>query len=131
MNVDLAQTAADWIAYTASHHPQIGDMRDASDTSLNGPNHPEQVLISLTYDEPRTALAFIEQILAQTTDPWILENVGAGALEDLLSAGDPSIISSIESLPNRYPHAREALSHVWTKHLPARSKEALARALSE
>jgi hypothetical protein len=129
MHDDLAQMAADWIAYTARHHPKTGDMRDVLEGGLNSEDHPEQVLISLLVADPRTALKFIEHILCQTTDPWILENVGAGPLEDLLVGGDPSIISSIEAFPSRYPHAREALSHVWTKDLPEQSKEALRRAL--
>jgi len=76
-------------------------------------------------------LRLIESILAQTSDPWVLENLGAGPLEDLLTTGDPTVIDFIEKKYRTYPNLVEAMRYMWMDDFPAHSRQFAEKILTE
>jgi hypothetical protein len=124
------ELAASWIDYHMRLHPGTGDLRRASVDELEGKDEASQQLIELLINDREAAIEVVASILSQTSEPWILENVGAGPLESLLRQGDPQTVRAIEQLVQRYPNAIEALRSVWTRSLPPNAKESLQRMLS-
>ncbi|HEU0097573.1 MAG TPA: hypothetical protein VFQ67_02250 [Allosphingosinicella sp.] len=131
MTEDLQDLASRWIEYTARHDPATGDLRDIPATDLGDKDEAAQRLLDLLFDDPRAACQVVEHILDQTRDPWILENVGAGPLETLMSGAEAAILAWVESLPSKHANAEEALRHVWTGGLPPQAQDVLRRARSD
>lgn len=50
--------------------------------------------------------------------------------QDLLGTGDEFAIARVTALAEKYPNTREALSHVWMSHFPAKSRDAVTRILT-
>jgi len=125
MTDDFQDLASRWIEYTVRHDPATGDLRNVPMTDLGETDEAAQKLLDLLFDDPRAARQVVEHILDQTRDPWVLENVGAGPLEDLLACADAEILAWVKDLPLRHDNAKEALKHVWTGRLPPHAKDVL------
>jgi len=130
MTEDFQDLASRWVEYTARHNPATGDLRDVPATDLGNRDEAAQRLLDLLFDDPRSARQVVEHILAHTRDSWILENVGAGPLEMLLSGAEAATLAWVETLPSRFDNAKEALRHVWTGRLPPNAQDTLRRARS-
>jgi hypothetical protein len=127
---DLAVLADEWIAVTVRRNRETGDLKDTPPLKMDKYNAPAHALIDLIMCDPNKAFHVVEHILSKTSDPWVLENLGAGPLEDLLQTGDEAAIARVNTLAEKYPNAREALSHVWLSHFPPQSRDAVSRILS-
>jgi hypothetical protein len=126
----LAALADGWIAATIRSNPENGGLKAVPRSARSQLNEPVQAFIELRISNPDDAFQVVEHVLGKTSDPWVLANLGAGPLEDLLETGDASAIARVNTLAEKYPNAREALSHVWTSHFPPQSRDAVARILS-
>jgi hypothetical protein len=125
----LATLADQWIAITIRRNRETGDLRDVPPSDMDQFNEPVHALIDLLMSNPDEAFHVVEHVLSKTSDPWVLANLGAGPLEDLLGTGDESAIARVKALAEKYPNAREALSHVWMSHFPPRSRDAVTNIL--
>jgi hypothetical protein len=76
------------------------------------------------------AFEVIASILSQTADPWVLENLGAGPLEDLLHEGDEETIGIVGGLAEKYPSTIEALKSVWMNDFPQNVKNSIEQIIS-
>lgn len=130
MTRNRQELASDWIDYHMRLHPQTGDLKSASVDELEGKDEASLQLIELLMNDREGAIEVVASILSQTSDPWVLENVGAGPLEDLLREGDPTTVRAIEELAQRYPNTIEALRSVWADDFPPNVKEFLERMFS-
>lgn len=126
----LAALADAWIAATIRSNPKTGGLKAVPRSERSQLKEPVQTLIDLLMSNPDDAFRVAEFVLSRTSDPWVLANLGAGPLEDLLGTGDESAIARVNALAEKYPNAREALSNVWTSHFPPQSRDALAKILS-
>jgi len=63
--------------------------------------------------DPEECWKVILTILSIEKDDWILENLGAGPLEDLLVAHGPVIIDKLEKIAMRDPVFHRLAQFVW------------------
>jgi hypothetical protein len=63
--------------------------------------------------DPREALALILVLVELAETPRLLEDIGAGPLEDLLHKHGPIVIDDVETHARSNPALVEALSNVW------------------
>jgi hypothetical protein len=78
------EIASEWIDYTIRRHPQTGDLKDIAVSDLCGKDDAAQKLLGLVVDDPGSAFEVIDSILSQTSDPWVLENLGAALWKNYL-----------------------------------------------
>jgi hypothetical protein len=128
---NLKELASRWIEYTARRHPEIGDFRDIPVSDLQGKDDAALKLIDLILSEPSAAFQVIDSILEQTSDPWVLTNLGAGPLEELLASGDQMAIRSVKELAARHSNARTALGGMWMQDFPQDARMAVEQILAQ
>ena len=124
------EIASKWIAYIIRRHPQTGDLKDISVSDLCGKDDAAQKLLDLVVNDPGAAFEVIDSILSQTSDPWVLENLGAGPLEELLSSGDETAICSVEELSKKYSNTVGALKNMWIQDFPPHARDSVEKMLS-
>jgi hypothetical protein len=124
------EIASQWIAYVIRRHPRTGDLKDVPVSDLSGKDDAAQKLLDLVVNDPADAFEVIESILSQTSDPWVLENLGAGPLEELLSSGDEAAVRSMEELSKKYSNTIDALKSMWTQDFPPRARTSVEKILS-
>jgi hypothetical protein len=124
---DLAALADEWIAITVRRNHETGDLRNVPPSEMDQFNEPVHALIDLLISTPDKACRVVEHVLSKTSDPWVLANLGAGPLEDLLVDGEDDVITWVTALPQRFANAREALAHVWLGGLAPQSQAAVRK----
>jgi hypothetical protein len=67
--------------------------------------------------EPELAWKLIATVLSRTESEKIVENLGAGPLEDLLANHGDKFIDRAESLASRDLKFRQCLSHTWQNNM--------------
>ena len=70
-------------------------------------------LNDLTRDEPETAWPIIQEMWSLDQSDFILANIAAGPVEDLLRIHGPGFIGRVEQLAKRDPVFRKLLGAVW------------------
>jgi len=109
---EIRKLASDWIAYEKKHEPERGTTREerldevAFEIVLK--------LMELVDDDWINALAICAEIARQSNDPWILEILGAGPLEDLLERGH-EVLQPFLAEAKANPSFRQALRHIWPR----------------
>lgn len=71
----------------------------------------------LEFTDPVRALEVAFVVTRQSSDGWVLENLGAGPLETLLSR-DPTFLDAIMIEAASNPNLLEALGSVWKNEMP-------------
>ncbi|HYF39922.1 MAG TPA: hypothetical protein VD930_09550 [Gemmatimonadales bacterium] len=122
LNPDLI--AAEWVAYAQRLGPG-GDLHDVRDADRDGPDEPEQLLITLLIRNPAGALEVVAAILKLTDDPWVLSYLGAGPIEDLIH-DDPGLLQTIMTFQPA-DRLAVALRDVSTTGLPREIRTVLDR----
>ncbi|MES2897371.1 MAG: hypothetical protein V4759_15190 [Pseudomonadota bacterium] len=100
---EIARFASDWIAETIRGERGT---RDGDDVFADQ-------FIDLTFRLPDVALAIALKIAELSDHPWVLENLGAGALETILHQKKEAVLPVYEAAGNRMASFREALDSVW------------------
>jgi len=70
-------------------------------------------LHSLTHAQPLDALRVVIAVARSTDNEWVLENLGAGPLEDLIHYHGNAVIEHIEREAKENPSFVDALTCVW------------------
>ena len=108
-----AEVAAAWIAWTERSDPA----RVPEPLSQNeGDDWGAQALLELVCEEPIRALEISFLIARMTNDGWILCNLGAGPIEDLL-ADDATLLDAIAVEIESSPNLKIALGSVWQNQM--------------
>lgn len=107
-----AEIAAAWMAWTAhcSPFPSEGDAPSPQSEDID--DWGQQALIEVVCEDPARALTIVFLIARLTDDNWLLTNLGAGPIEDLL-ARDPTFLDPIAIEVRNSPNLRTALGSVW------------------
>jgi hypothetical protein len=113
---DIRKFAEEWITFQAKENPYLGPKQRALD------NDPEfevvARLLQLTHEDWNTALAITVEIANQSNDPWVLEILGASALEDILEEHGYRVLLPFLSAAKANPNFRQALRHIWERSDP-------------
>ena len=73
-------------------------------------------VLDLDGDDPARALDIVFLIARTSSDDWVLENLGAGPLENLID-GDPTLLDPIALEAQSSPSLRFALQCVWQRDM--------------
>lgn len=117
---DLRAQARAWIAYH-----QRAETLVSHDDRLRRDEKPDpdwwavDELMGFTGRDPDKAVQVIDLILSETTDAWVLTNLGAGPIEDLCRMADPAILGQLEAVAACHAHSRTAFESVWSEPGPA------------
>lgn len=87
-------------------HPQSAEISEQTEWAYDR-------LDEICEKDPETCLEILGEICAKSNDDWVISNLGAGPLEDLLARHGESIISDVEARARTNLAFREALSVVW------------------
>lgn len=107
MSEDDASIAGDWIKY---HYLPKREMTSSPLFAA------WERLNDLVREEPEGALRIIKEIVRLDQSEWILANVAAGPVEDLLCYHGPQLIERIEELARRDPTVKKMLGAVWPRN---------------
>jgi hypothetical protein len=110
-----AEIARAWIA----HYVRTGPPSSAADIKVHDadPDHwANGALGALRRDDPARALEIVFRIARDSADAWVLENLGAGPLEDLIDA-DPTLLDPIALEVASSPNLKTALQSVWEREM--------------
>lgn len=69
-------------------------------------------------ENPGEAWSLVKEVFESSEDPWVLENLGAGPLETLLSTHGDSTLQEVRIYSRQRPDFLKVLAHVWTHALP-------------
>jgi hypothetical protein len=86
----------------------------------------KDLMIDVAADDPVAAIEAISLVLGQTDDDWVLTNLGAGPIEDLLGSSPRAMLKLLATHPNAAAVA-VAIDNVWTASLDEPVAEELAR----
>ena len=106
---EIQRFAEQWIAYQLTQRPgaQNAEGRDA-------PGFAVVIrMMEIVADDRPAAVAICAEIARQSGDPWILEILGAGSLEDLLADNGEDVLQDYLVHAKDNPNFRQALHHVW------------------
>lgn len=109
-----AEIAEAWIACTERCRPLDGQSRVRDDDPAWW---AIDTVMELEFRDPVRALEVAFVIARQSSDGWVLENLGAGPLETLLSR-DPTFLDAITIETASNPNLLEALCSVWKNEMP-------------
>ena len=127
MSRDISKIADAWVKFVRRTNPMTGDLsKDEYNKLSDGSDWAVDELMDMSYDDAGKALDVIYEI-SKYEDPWVLENLGAGPLETLLSNNSEFIITEMNKrgLP---PEIRQALLSVWSDSMSEGAKEFLKSA---
>ncbi|QUD90556.1 DUF6869 domain-containing protein [Phenylobacterium montanum] len=100
-----------WIA----HYVRMGRPSSAAEIKAHD-DDPDwwavRTLMELDRQDPARALDITFLIAKGSDDAWVVENLGAGPLEDLID-GDPTLLDAIALETASNPRLKEALQSVW------------------
>ena len=118
-NADIARN---WIAYYArTARPNSATEIKAHDKDPGW--WAVNALMELDSHDPARALEITFLIAIGSEDGWVLENLGAGPLENLID-GDPTLLDAIALEAVTNPRLKVALQSVWQREM---SEDAWAR----
>ncbi|HWE45036.1 MAG TPA: hypothetical protein VG407_03325 [Caulobacteraceae bacterium] len=107
-NEDIARS---WIA----HYARFGRPSSAEQIKAHD-DDPDwwavNSLMELDGQDPVRSLDIVFLISRGSDDGWVLENLGAGPIENLIN-DDPTLLDAIELEVASNPRLREALQSVW------------------
>ena len=110
MTDDLALAKA-WIVL---HHAGLRGMRD------DDPRFEAFIALDeLRRSDPERCWSVILKIFEQDQSDWILSNLGAGPLEDLLADHGERFIERVETLARQEPRFRFLTQMVWRNSISA------------
>jgi len=105
------ELVAAWIDFESRPHPLQEDwIRDRAWWAI-------EVMMDLQQHDPVRALEVAFQIARTSETSKVLEMLGAGPLEDLLSE-DPTLIDAIAIEAVSSPNLRQALASTWQNSMP-------------
>jgi hypothetical protein len=87
-------------------------------------------MFGLELRNPLRALAIASLIARGSDDPRVLEILGAGPLEDLLS-GNPALLDTVAQEAKSNPNFRAALRSIWQSTIPDDVWAAVQRVAAE
>jgi len=107
--------------------------------SKHGNDSPESNALFWAYEaldeacseHPKRALEVIGLISKLTIDDYILANLAAGPLEDLIVGNEEKIIDDIEVLAKKDLHFRRIIGGVWRNSISQPTWDRLQRAMKE
>lgn len=80
----------------------------------------------LCLENPDEAWNVVKEVFESSEDPWVLENLGAGPLETLLSMHGDNTLQEVRIYSRQRPRFLKVLAHVWTHALPPDVAEQVA-----
>ncbi len=80
----------------------------------------------LCLENPSEAWNVVKEVFESSEDPWVLENLGAGPLETLLSVHGDNTLQEVRIYSRQQPRFLKVLAHVWTHALPPDVAEQVA-----
>jgi hypothetical protein len=91
------------------------DHKQIADSWLTVQRHwwAYDAVCKLVETSPHEALSLIFLLVSLADTPELLQDIGAGPLEDLLRRHGAAVIDAVESHAPDNPSLRTALSHVW------------------
>jgi len=120
LRCDDGEIVAAWIDFEARPHTLHEDwIRDRAWWAI-------EAMMDLQLHDPARALGVAFQIARASDAPKVLEMLGAGPLEDLLSE-DPTLIDAIAIEAASSPHLRVALRATWQNAMPDEVWQAVRR----
>lgn len=84
----------------------------------NNPNAPYRDRVVAQRNSPEESFAFILEVLKQTDDEWVLANLAAGPLEDILAIYPHQAIEWVEKETSQNPALKKILNGVWQNLMP-------------
>jgi len=72
----------------------------------------------LSISSPRECWEFILDVIQHTDDEWVLTNLAAGPLENLLSVNPEEVILWIEKEVGNNPKLKQQLGSIWKNIIP-------------
>jgi hypothetical protein len=106
-----AEIASAWIDYEARPHSP------AEEAGEDKAWWAVDAMMGLSADDPLRALEICFLIARSSDDPKVLEMLGAGPLEDLVSE-DPTLVDAIFHESNSNNHLVTALKSMWQSTIP-------------
>jgi hypothetical protein len=108
--LDIKRLARNWVAAQSCQNPYLSH----KDWEWYDPRcEPIFALTAMTWSDWRRALTVCVEIARLSSDPWILEILGAGPLEDVQRKGGCEALRPLLTAARRNPAFRRALRHVW------------------
>lgn len=92
-------------------HPQSAEISEETEWAYDR-------LDEICERDPKLCLEILGEICAKSNNDWVISNLAAGPLEDLLARHGESIISDVEARARTDLAFREALSAVWQNVIP-------------
>lgn len=119
-NAEIADAWVDWMKLSRPHEgrPRARD-DDPAWWAIDA-------VMELESSDPVRALEVAFEIARKSSDEWVLENLGAGPLETLLSR-DQTFLDAIKIEAASNPNLLEALGSVWMNDMPAETRAAVQR----
>ncbi|MGO9134197.1 MAG: DUF6869 domain-containing protein [Methylovirgula sp.] len=109
----IRELAGRWITFQKTTDPRFGDRK--SKANEDNPEHRVALsLIDQTLRDWPSALAVCIEVAVESDDPWILEILGAGPLEDLLENHGDTVLNHFLAAAKDNPNFRQALYHIWS-----------------
>jgi hypothetical protein len=122
-----SEVAKAWIACTARSNPDQSAAGDiAASASEAEDDWRAQALLEILCEEPIRALEITFLIARMTDDAWLLCNLGAGPIEDLL-AHDATLLDAIALEARSSPNLKTALASVWQNAMSDATWQAVQR----
>ena len=121
------EVAEAWIACTAESNPDPSSGRGMVASSSEAEDDwGVQALLEIVCEEPIRALEITFLIARMTDDAWLLCNLGAGPIEDLL-AHDATLLDAIALEARSSPNLKTALASVWQNAMSDATWQAVQR----
>ncbi len=107
--------ASGWIAfYLRCGRPTTAEGAQVHDEDPNW--RAVHAVSDLRFADPARTLDIVFRIARTSSDDWVLENLGAGPLEDLIDS-DPTLLDPIALEAPASPALRFALQCVWQRDM--------------
>jgi hypothetical protein len=124
--------AKSWIAFHERCHPERGDIDlRALKNFREGEDWASQELLGLSLEEPLVAIGVVRMIFDRSSDQWVLENLGAGPIEELFHHHDCQIMDELEQVARECPACLTAFQAVNLTSLSDQARSSLMRILGE
>ena len=104
--------AAAWVNFYSVEHPRGSDRTQASKRYLDAEVAAFE-LVDTVRDNPELAWSAIIEVLRITDNDWVIGNLAAGPLEDLLWLHGPSFIDRVENESRQSRRFALAFQGVW------------------
>jgi hypothetical protein len=107
-SAEIQNFAREWIAFQKTQQTQ--------DAAFDDPAFEIAFRLSrMAVDAKEPATAICVEISNRSDDPWILEILGAGTLEDILRSHGHDVLPEFLAAAKANPNFRQALRHIWPR----------------